>query len=113
MLPIPTYPQDLEQPVMPLDPVPESAIQDPVSDVSFQDCLLQLFSDNEPERTQSPQLTLSDDPPSQSLAGMSARLLKIHPSPIISATILSDHTNPKPLKCRYPVHHSLPWMMPY
>ena len=67
MLPIPTYPQDLEQPAMLPDLLPESADQDPVSNVSFQDCLPQVFSDHEPLRSLSPQLTLSDDPPALSL----------------------------------------------
>ena len=75
MLPTPTYPQDLEQPAMPPEPLPEHAAQDPVSNVSFQGCLPRLFSDHEPARSPSPQLSLSDNPTAQSLVGMSAPLL--------------------------------------
>ena len=75
MLPIPTYPQDLEQPEMPPEPTPEPAALDPYSDFYFQNCLSQLFSDHEPARSPSPQLTISDNPPVQSLAGTSSSLL--------------------------------------
>ena len=54
MIPIPTYPQDLEQPTWPPDPPVESVPHNPVSDVSFQDCLPQLFSDHELERSTLP-----------------------------------------------------------
>ena len=43
MIPILTYPQDLEQPPLPIDPPPESVAHDPVSDLSVQDCLPQFF----------------------------------------------------------------------
>ena len=46
MLPIPTYPQDLAQPEVSPEPTPEHEAQDAVSDISFQDCLLQIFSDH-------------------------------------------------------------------
>ena len=72
---LPTYPQDTEQPAMPSDPLLESATQHPVSDVFFQNCLPQLFSYHEHARTPLPQLSLSDIPTSQYLAGASATLL--------------------------------------
>ena len=79
MLPIPTYPQDLDQPTLPPDSAVESIPQDPMSDVSFNDCLPQFFSDHEIARSPSPQLSPSHNPPEQSLVGTSAPL-RTHPS---------------------------------
>ena len=77
MLPIPihspqlvqTQPADTEAPAVP-------AIS---SDTSMFDCLPQLFSDHEPRRSPSPQLSPLDNPPELSPSGTSAPLLT-HPS---------------------------------
>ena len=79
MLPIPTYLQDPEHSVLLHDPPADPVLPDPQSEVSFQDCLQQLFSDHELARSPSPQLSPSDNPPEHSLAGTSASLLT-HPS---------------------------------
>ena len=79
MLPIPTYPQDLDQPTWPPDLPVESRPPDPMSELSFNDCIPQLFSDHELARSPSPQLSPSNNPQEQSLVGTSAPLLT-HPS---------------------------------
>ena len=77
--PIPAYPQDMDQSTLPPDPPVDSTPQDPMSDVSFNDCLHLLFSDHELARYPSSQLSPSDNPPEQSMVGTSAPLLT-HPT---------------------------------
>ena len=48
---------------------------DSLSDVSMLSCFLQLFSDHEPMRSPSPQISQSDNTPELSLTGTSAPLL--------------------------------------
>ena len=79
MLPIPTYPQDVNQPILPPDPPIESRLPDSMSDVSFNDCLPQLFSDHKLAGSPSQQLSRSDSISEQSLVGTSAALMT-HPS---------------------------------
>ena len=89
MLPVPTYPQDLDQPILPPDLPVESRPSDPKSDVSFNECLPQLISDHELARSPSPQLSPSDNPPEQSLVGTS--------SPLLTHQSLTDYLSNYPI----------------
>ena len=76
-LPIPHSPQLVQ--TQPADIIEAPAVPALSSDTSMFDCLPQLFSDHEPRRSPSPQLSPSDDPPELFPSGTSAPLLT-HPS---------------------------------
>ena len=78
LLPIPTHSPQLVQ-TQPADIIEAPAVPALSSDTSMFDCLPQLFSDHEPRRSPSPQLSPSEDPPELSPSGTSAPLLT-HPS---------------------------------
>ena len=85
MLPIPTHSPQLMQ----TQPTNITDMPAQLSDTSMFDCLPQLFSDHEPRRSPSPQLSPSDNPPELSPSGTSAPLLT-HPS-------LTDYLSNYPL----------------
>ena len=87
MLPIPTHSSQLVQ-TQPAD-IEAPAVPAISSDTTMFDCLPQLFSDHEPRRSPSPQLSPSDNPPDLSPSGTSAPLLT-HPS-------LTDYLSNYPL----------------
>ena len=79
MLPIPTYSPQQVQNQSPPDVIGDTMAPDSLSDFSMLSCLPQLFSDHEPTRSPSPQVSHSDYTPEVSLAGSSAPLLIQHP----------------------------------
>ena len=79
MLPIPIHSPEPENPLLPPDAIKVPALSDPQPDVSLLDCIPQLFSDQELARSPSPQLSASNSPSEQSMAGTSSSLLT-HPS---------------------------------
>ena len=75
MLPIPTYsPQQIQTQSSP-EAINDPSAPDTLSDVSMLGCLPQLFSDHEPMRSPSPQISQSDNTPELSLSGTFAPLL--------------------------------------
>ena len=89
MLPIPTHSPQLVQ-TQPADVIEAPAVPALSSDPSMFDCPPQLFSDHEPRRSPSPQLSPSDDPPELSPSGTSAPLLT-HPSRISNYFLCPNH----------------------
>ena len=75
MLPIPTFSPQQVQNQPPPDLMVDPMALDSLSDVSMLSCLPQLFSDHEPTRSPSPQLSQSDKTTELSLTGTSAPLL--------------------------------------
>ena len=72
MLPIPTYSPQQRQNQPPPDLIGDPIPPDSLSDVSMLSCLPQLFSDHEPARSPSQQVSQSDNTPELSLPGTSA-----------------------------------------
>ena len=118
MLPIPTHSAQLMQ----TQPANITDMPSQLSETSMFDCLPQLFSDHEPRRSPSPQLSPSDNPPELSPSGTSAPLLT-HPSltdylsitlfgpstPKIPMHPLRDRPHPHRTKTypHYPIHPPL------
>ena len=94
MLPTPTNSPQLVQ-TQPADIIEAPAVPALPSDTTIIDCLPQLFSDHEPRRSPSPQLSPSDDPPELSPSGTSAPLLTILLLPTTSVITLFGPITPK------------------
>ena len=75
MLPIPKYSPQQVQNQPPPDLIGDPMALDFLSDVSMLSCLPQSFSDHEPTRSPSPQVSQSDNTPELSLTGISAPLV--------------------------------------
>ena len=103
MFPIPKpSPQQVQ--VQPADVVEDPVGPDLLSDTSMLDYLPQLFSDHEPRRSPSPQLSPSDNPTELSPLGTSAPLLT-HPS-------LTDYLSNYPLWPNHAKYNSAPTSRP-
>ena len=111
MLPMRAYPQDLNQPEVHAEQNPKPEDEDLVSDTSFQNCLPQLFSDNEPARSPSSQPSTSDYPPPQFLVGTSSPML---PKPSLSDYLSNYAIWPNQAivsNISVAVHHLLRWLV--